>query len=148
MASFAELLDFAIKQEEEAAAFYAEWSRKATEPSVRETLLELAEQERGHKARLESIKAGGKIAKAGAKVRDLQISDYLVDVEAKANMSFQEALIFAMKKEKAAFRMYSDMAASATSDEAKKVLRFLAQEEAAHKLGFEIEYDDLVYQEN
>ena len=53
-----------------------------------------------------------------------------------------------MKKEKAAFRMYSDMAAAVEDDELKRTLLALAQEEAKHKLRFEVEYDECVYQEN
>lgn len=147
--SFQELLDFAIKQEEEAVAFYSEWSAKVTNASVRKTFLDFAQQERGHKAKLEELKASGRIvAGEPAKARELNLSDYLVGGRPSPGMSFQEALVLAMKKEKAAYRMYSDLAARAGSDELCQVFRYLAQEEAAHKLAFELEYDDLVFQEN
>lgn len=147
--SFIELIDFAIKQEEEAVAFYSEWAGKVTDASVKQTLLDFAQQERGHKSRLEDLKKRGSGSTAVAKaVKDLQIGDYLVDVQPKSSMSFQEALILAMKKEKAAFRMYTDLSERADTAELREIFRFLAQEEASHKLGFELEYDTLVYQEN
>jgi rubrerythrin len=147
--SFEELIDFAISQEEEAVAFYSEWAGKVADASVKQTLLDFAQQERGHKAKLEAVKKMGAVRTANPKaVKDLQISDYLVDVQPKPNMSFQEALILAMKKEKAAFRMYTELSERSESPELRDVFRFLAQEEASHKLGFELEYDDLVYQEN
>ena len=49
-----------------------------------------------------------------------------------------------MQKEKAAYRLYQDLGRQCDDPELKEVFRFLAQEEAAHKLMFETEYDDLL----
>ena len=49
-----------------------------------------------------------------------------------------------MRMEKAAFRLYSDMAAMAEDEAIRQSLLALANEEAKHKLHFEIEYDDSV----
>lgn len=146
--NFREMLDFAIRQEEEAVSFYTDLATRVSDASVKKTLLDFAQQERGHKVKLEQVKARGAIVSGPMTVRDMQLSDYFVDVVPKAEMTFQEALILAMKKEKAAYRMYTDMAARAQDEETRKTFLFLAQEEAAHKLSFELEYDDLVYQEN
>jgi len=43
---------------------------------------------------------------------------------------------------KAAFRLYTDLAALTKDDQSKIAFQMLAQEEANHKLRFEIEYDD------
>jgi rubrerythrin len=61
---------------------------------------------------------------------------------------YQGALILAMKREKAAFRLYSDLAARTEDAELKDLLLGLAQEEAKHKLRFEVEYDDKILTEN
>ena len=53
-----------------------------------------------------------------------------------------------MKEEKAAFKLYSDLATKTTDSEFKQMFLMLAQEEAKHKLRFEIEYDDNILQEN
>jgi rubrerythrin len=79
---------------------------------------------------------------------DLKIADYLVDVELKPDMGYQEVLVFAMKAEKAAFKLYSDLAASADDEELRRTFLALAQEEAKHKLRFEVEYDDDVLRED
>ena len=63
-------------------------------------------------------------------------------------MDYQQALIVAMKKEKEAFRMYSDLASVAQTAGLKELLLGLAQEEARHKLRFEVEYDDVILSEN
>ena len=63
-------------------------------------------------------------------------------------MDYQQALILAMNKEKAAFRMYTDLAAAAPEEGLRNTFLALAQEEAKHKLRFEIEYDEEVMSEN
>jgi rubrerythrin len=59
-------------------------------------------------------------------------------------MTYQEALLFAMKSEKAAFIMYTKLAEVTDDSSLAKVFLSLAQEEAKHKLRFELEYDDHV----
>jgi rubrerythrin len=53
-----------------------------------------------------------------------------------------------MQREKAAYRLYTDLAKITPDAEARALLKALAQEEARHKLAFEIEYDTHVLQEN
>ena len=146
--TFEELIDFAINEEKQAAAFYTKLAGEVKDANVKEALLGFADQERGHQAKLEAIRDGIAQVKIRENVPDLKISDYMVDVEENADLSFQGALTIAMKKEKAAYRMYMDMAAATDDPKIKETLRFLAQEEAAHKLGFEIEYDEVVFQEH
>jgi rubrerythrin len=109
-----EILDFAIGKEEEAAQLYTRLGHQTKKSWMRQVFEEFANEELGHKAKLLAIK----------------------------DLDYQDALVLAMKEEKAAFRLYSDLAA-ATDDEAlRETLLALAQEEARHKLRFEIEYDD------
>ena len=54
----------------------------------------------------------------------------------------------AMKCEKVAFRLYIDLAEQADEQELKDLFAGFAQEEAKHKLCFELEYDDEVLKEN
>ena len=95
------------------------------------------------------MKTGDETIVSNEKVQDLQIGDYLVEVNTnRDDLSYQEALIIAMKEEKAAFKLYSDLAARTDDASAKEVFLMLAQEEARHKLRFEIEYDDYILTEN
>jgi rubrerythrin len=71
-----------------------------------------------------------------------------VEVEPGPEMDYQDALVLAMKKEKAAFRFYLDLANQTANEEQKSLFLSLAQEEAKHKLRFEIEYDEIVLKEN
>jgi len=87
------------------------------------------------------------------RVTDLKIADYSVEVdEADAlnpdKMDIQKAYLQAMQKEKAAFKMYNDLAGMTDDQQCREVLLSLAQEEARHKLYLEIEYDDQFFSEN
>jgi rubrerythrin len=132
-----EILDFAIAGEQEAHDFYMDLAKKVERPGMEGLFTQFAREELGHKARLEGIKKGTRSFAPAKKVVDLKIGDYL-----------QNALILAMKREKAAFQLYTDLAAQADDAEVKQIFESLAQEEAKHKLRFEIEYDDMILTEN
>jgi rubrerythrin len=143
-----EILDFAIGQEEQAAEFYTGLAARMDRPWMSEIFKEFAREEVGHKKKLLEVKSGKRLLAAEQKVLDLKIGDYLVDVEPTDHMDYQQALVVAMKKEKKAFKMYIDLAAASDDANLKTVFMSLAQEEAKHKLRFEVEYDDYVMTEN
>ena len=143
-----EALDFAIGEEEAACAFYSELAKKAKQAGMKELLLQFAGEENGHREKLLSIKQGKKMMDAEQQVTDLKIGDYLVEAEPDSDLSYQDALVIAMKKEKSAFRMYTNMAAASTDPTMRNIFLGLAQEEANHKLRFELEYDNEVMTDN
>ena len=146
--SFDEIIDFAVKAEEEAAAFYRNLAGKAETDDMKKTLESFAREEDGHKARLLSIREKGYAIPAPTQVADLKIADYLVDVDPTEELDYAKILVLAMKREKKAFALYTKMAGVVTDAPLKNLFENLAQEEAKHKLRFEIEYDDYVYREN
>jgi len=141
-------LDFAIKNEEEAFELYTGLAAKAKDSAMKAMFEGFAKEEQGHKAKLLAVKKGGGMKPAEKAVIDLKIGDYLVDVEPDDADDLQAALILAMKKEKAAFKLYTDLARTTHDDALRSLFQALAQEEAKHKLRFEIEYDDKILQEN
>ncbi len=138
------ILDYAISNEEKAASLYYELAEKVERPGMREAFLHFAKEEEGHKARLLKIKHGEIPAVIEEKVANLGITESLDEPKTASNMTYQEALLFAMKAEKAAFVLYTKLAEVTTDAGLQRVFRGLAQEEAKHKLRFEIEYDDHV----
>jgi len=143
-----EILDFAIGEEQAAVDFYLLLGAQSKSAESKKIFQEFAEEEMRHKANLTKIKENGTLRLSDEKVRDLKITEYLIDVRPSPNMDYHEALILAMKKEKAAFRMYTVLAEHAEDPEVKQLLRSLALEESRHKLRFEIEYDDVIFKEN
>jgi rubrerythrin len=138
------VLDYAISNEEKAAKLYYELAENLERPGMRETFLHFAKEEEGHKARLLMIKQGEIPAVIEEVVANLGITETLDEPRIGSNMTYQEALLFAMKAEKAAFVLYTKLAEATSDAGLQRVFRGLAQEEAKHKLRFEIEYDDHV----
>jgi len=145
--SFDDVLDYAIDREIEANQFYKDLAKKMKNQAMREVFEAFAREELGHKARLEAMKHSKKIQSA-KNVTDLQIADYVIDIKPTPDMTYQEALILAMKKEKISFRLYLDLANEVESEDQKAIFLSMTQEEAKHKLRFEIEYDDVVLKQN
>ena len=142
------ILDFAIDNEINAAKFYRELAGLTKLQHMKQVFEGYACEEDGHKTKLEHVKAGGSLEPAKGKVIDLKIGDYLVEKEANPDLSYQDSLILAMKMEKAAFRLYTDLAETVGDPQLRELFLSLAQEEAKHKLRFEVEYDDNIYVEN
>ncbi|PKN97530.1 MAG: rubrerythrin [Chloroflexi bacterium HGW-Chloroflexi-5] len=143
-----DILKFALGREQESIDLYTNLADTARNPEMRKVFSGFADEERGHKKRIENIQSSGQFQFTPAQVRDIKIGDYLIDVEPHAGMSYQEALIIAMKKEKAAFRLYSDLAARVEDQLLRSLFESLAQEESKHKLRFELEYDEVVLKDN
>lgn len=146
--SIDEILDFAITNEIRAAEFYENLSGQAKTKSMKQTFEKFSKEERGHEARLKKIKEEGKFVAKKEDIIDMKMSDYLVKSNVKGKMSYQDALILAMKREKSAYKLYKRLAKSAPSKELKIIFTKLAGEEANHKMNFEIEYDDYIYIDN
>lgn len=142
--SVEDILDFAIERETEAHDFYTELAERMDRPEMREIFEGFAIEELGHKAKLEAVKEGELTIGNEKEPPSLEIADYLVDVEPTSDMSYADALVLAMKKEKAAYRLYLDLSAVAELEEFTDMFLALAGEEAMHKLRFELEYDNEV----
>jgi rubrerythrin len=142
------ILNFAISEEQAAHDFYMGMAEKMESEWMKDVFRGFAKEELGHKSKLEKIKSGDRQLLPQSAVADLKIGDYLVQETPSTEMSYQDALIIAMKKEKAAFKLYSDLAKTTEDEGLREILQGLANEEAKHKLRFEVEYDDNVLSEN
>jgi rubrerythrin len=141
-----EILDFAIAAEKAAKRFYLDLVGKMDNDAMKKVFEDFAEQEENHRVLLEGVKQGKAIE--AEEVADLKIADYVVDVEPRPDMNYQEAITLAMKREQAACAMYTRLAESTRKGEIRQTFQMLAQEEAKHKLYFETEYDRVVLKEN
>ena len=111
-------------------------------PVMKKVFEDFAKEEIGHRKKLQEFKKDKTIFSSSGKITDLQISNYLVDVQPSSDIEYRDALVIAMKKEKAAFKLYTDMAMKVTNSNVRSILFSFAEEEAKHKLRFEIEYDE------
>lgn len=136
-----EVLDFAIAREQEAYDFYTLWADKMENKWIREAFKDFAREETKHKDILSRAKQGGTLKPSEKKITDLKIADYLIDVIPGPDMNYQNALIVAMKREKASYMLYNDLAQSAAHGDLRDTLMALSQEEAKHKLRLETLYE-------
>ncbi len=142
------VLDFAIEREQEAVDFYTGLAGQTEISSLKKTLQAFAGVERGHREKLQAAKTNQAVVAVGGMAVDLKIGDYLVDVDAGPEMSFQDALVVAMKREKAAMDLYNDLAGIVDDAGLQALFVKLAAEEAQHKFSFEAAYENHFLSEN
>lgn len=135
-----DILDFAMVREVEAHDFYMRLASLVTNDELRETIRGFAVDELQHRVHLEAIRAG-EVAFGHEEVGSLDIAESVVGLDPYPQMNYTELLVVAMKREKAAFRLYTNLASLAENEALRRTLLALAQEEAQHKLRLEIEYD-------
>jgi rubrerythrin len=145
---FDDIIQFAIQREEEAAIAYGDMMKKARGEAARKLLLDLQEDEKNHKRVLQGLTKVKVESSAFKDVKDLKISDYLVEEPLGADMNFQDLLIFAAKKEKRAAELYKDLAKKTKFKEQEALFEFLAKQEKSHKLRLELEYEKHVLWED
>jgi len=148
LSTFRDVINFAIKREEEAIHGYGNMIDLAKTPGVKKLLQELQEEERNHKKLLQDRTKGKVKSYELMNVVDLKISDYLVEEPLGADMDFQQLLIFAAKKEQGAVELYSDLAKKSKAEELRRLFEFLTEQEKSHKLKLETEYDEHVLEED
>jgi len=146
--SVEEVLDFAISREQQAVDFYTKIADIAPGKLLQELMRSYAREEQRHKDKLLAVKNDGTLDNEDKKPLDLKMADYFVDVDETPDMTYQDALIIAMKREQVAFKLYTDMAAQMDDSELKSLFESLAREEAEHKHYFESEYDDKILTDN
>ena len=104
----------AIQLEIEAMTLYSNAAESVKDDAVKLRLQEMAAQERGHKNKLEDVLAGNvrwAIRRSKAEpVKDLRLSDHLVGGSLDPNADYQDVLLFAARREKAAHDFYKAMA--------------------------------------
>lgn len=152
--SVSEILEFAIAREVEANEFYTALAGRVEDPAIQKVFEKLAREELEHKAKLElEVMKIGKVATEpqkrpdAEKLANLKIGEYIVDTGDPLAMHFVDVLILGIKKERVAFRFYVDLAAMIQDADLRETLLLLAEEEARHKVRFEMEYEKVTLKE-
>lgn len=143
-----EILNFAIVREVESRDFYLDMAKKIKNPAMGTVFEQFAAEEEKHRVKIEEVQKDGVFKTRLEKVQDLKIADYIVEDIRGTDLNYQQALILAMRREKKAFQLYTNLSEAAVDENIKNLFAFLAQEEAKHKLMIELEYDDQVMEEN
>ena len=139
-----EIISFARDKEKESIRFYEDLARKIENPVLKETILSMADQERKHEKLLRGLTPKNIQALIGPSLPNIKIGDYLVDVEPSKDLSYQEILIIAMKREEKSYALYSDLEARAADIATRQIFKLLKGEELKHKTTLEKEYEGRV----
>jgi rubrerythrin len=149
------LLEAAVRIEEQSYALYTMALGKATLPSAKALLKELAQAEMGHKEKLLAImQEKADILQLGSptgRVEDLKIVDFVEETTLSESANYQTLLLFAAKREKETYEHYMSLAAGPFAryyPNAGRLFSKLAQEELIHKNRLEREYDQYVLKED
>ncbi len=142
LSQYQEIIKFAIEKEIAAFNFYVRASEVAKYSGARELFIDFSKEEAKHRQLLEGITKEQIELLPIQRVPDLKISDYLVDVEFKADLSYADILRMAMKMEERSLKLYTDLKRTAKEKEMNKLFEFLASQEANHKYRLEKIYDD------
>lgn len=145
---FNAIIDFAVDREKEAVEFYHDLQEKAKFGEMKEMLKDLETMERGHITFLEKVREKGMDKVEIDEVKDLAISEYIVETDPEPDMDYQDILVVAMKREQKSKELYEDLAKRFAGDEIEKLLLKIAADETEHKLRFEKLYDEFVLKEN
>jgi rubrerythrin len=140
--SFDDVVNFAIKKEEYAMDFYKQCAERAKNPGLKKFFQEMVEEEERHRDMLKGLEPYGLDEFTLDKVEDLKISDYLVDVPFREDMTYQEALTLAMKREEKAHEFYEAWQSKCAHEKTSKLFEKLANEELKHKRKIENMYDE------
>jgi rubrerythrin len=145
------ILTRAIALEEDAYNLYANAASAAKSDPIRDRLEELAQIELMHKTKLQEVMAGNvrwAIRRSKAEpVTDLRLSDHLVSGSLDPDADFQDVLLFAARRERAAYDFYVAMGELVAEPLHKSLFEMLATEELRHKNLLEKTYEEVVYQD-
>ena len=146
--SVKELIEDAVRKEDEARAFYLGLKETARDPAARRLLSDLAAQEARHAEILRGGDVSAFVKSKPPAIQDLRITEFLAPKKLTPDASFQEVLIHAMKREDASFWAYQALAESAREEAVRRLFRRLAEEERGHRNKLEKLYDDVIFAED
>lgn len=146
---FEDFLEFAIKNEIEAALTYEKYAALCAFPAQKQLLERMAAMERNHEAALRKARESGTGLLPGKTMAaDLHLSDFMVDNTLTSDSSIEEVLVFSIKAEQKAFDLYTALAKLEEDGPTKALLIKLAGEEKKHKFDLESQFEKGFMKEN
>jgi rubrerythrin len=140
-----ELLQFAITKEQASQRFYTDMARQVKDIAAQKIFETISKQEEQHEEalKLEVLKQGYTLAEGpqAAESAEFEWQEELDLDRESVSMSYTDALMMAIQKERAAFQLYTQLISMTQEPQMRKMLLGLAEEEMRHVIQFEREYD-------
>lgn len=142
-----DILDIAIKREEEAYDFYMDIHSKVNDAGVKSTLEFMAGEEKKHKAFLVSYRDGhfGDKGLRMSDVVDYKIAEYLEEPEISEDSKAEDVYLVASHREARSHQFYTELANLHADGEPREMLLKMANEELKHKEKAEYLYSNTAF---
>jgi len=143
----ADVIDLAIKREEEAFDFYMDIFKHAEDAGVKDTLEFIAGEEKKHKAFLVNFREGNYSADAMRMSEhvDYKLAEYLEEPEIESSTSSEEIYLVAAHREARSHNFYTELANLQPEGDTKAMLLKMANEELKHKEKMEYLYTNTAF---
>jgi rubrerythrin len=136
-----DILEFALEKEDASFRLYKSAAKMSVNSSARKLFEEMAKQEEEHIRFIKQLNKEKIAHYKLKKVPDLKISEYLIDIPYREDMTYQEILVYSMKSEEKSYKLYAEAETMTDDPELKKLFLMLASEEKKHKYILESIYD-------
>ena len=146
MKNYKEILKMAVGNEVEAYEFYRDAAAKMKDPAMKNTFMELADEESGHKVLLEGYLSNEMKDMKFSEEKDYKVAETVEAPQAlSTDMAFKDAIALAMKKEQEAMEMYQQFADASEGAKQKETFLELAKMEKGHKVRLEDIYTNIAF---
>ncbi len=142
-----ELIDLAIRKEEEAFVFYSKLAGQVADAASRDTLLWVAGEEKKHKAFLVDYRTG-RIASDALRLSEVtyyRIAEHQEEPEASESLKREDVFLLAAHREQKSFHFYTELSELHPEGTAKEMLLRMANEELKHKEKMEYLYANAAF---
>ena len=144
---YKEIIKQAIANEIEAMKFYQDAAQTLKDPYLQKLFTSLAGEEKKHRDILSGIYKSNAIQGYFSETRDYKVAETMDEPVLSMDMKPADAFALAMKKEEAAMKQYTEMAALCDDEGKRQVFLDLAAMERDHKLKMESAFVDVGYPE-
>lgn len=144
---FADIIETAIRREEEAYTFYTDIAGKIDDAAAKETCNWIAAEEQKHRQFLVDYR-DGKYGAAPLRMTDVvlyNIAEHQKEPEVEKEMKREEVFLVASHRELRSYRFYTELAEQHDDGDLKDMLIRIANEELKHKEKMEYLYANTAF---
>ncbi len=142
-----DVIKFAVEREDTAYKLYKRAAELSTSISSKKMFEELAQEEATHKDVFVKIDEDKADNHKLCTLPESSIAKYLADIPFRADLTYSEILVFALKTEENAYQLYKAAAGMTDDPKLQKVLMNFADVELGHRRKVEAIYEKRVLTE-
>ena len=142
-----DVIKFAVEREDTAYKLYKRAAELSTSISSKKMFEELAQEEATHKDIFVKIDVDRSQQHKLFTLPESSIAKYLADIPFRADLTYSQILVFALKTEENAYQLYKTAAGMTDDPKLQKLLMNFADVELGHRRRIETIYEERVLTE-